>query len=132
MKLKEDPDTESDDIETNLEQTSPQPSPEEVKNLLINRLNNYKYNKKNYTINATAVKRFTIKANEAYCSVQCPFCEVKIPCIYVSRWNTGNFEKHVLSHINKTLDKTSSTENTEKTTIRAKRNVLSQVDKIFG
>lgn len=77
------PEENLNDISDQASDGSKSTSPQQVKNLLLKRLNNYKNNKNRYTINANAVKRFRIIGNEAYCDVQCPFCEVKVPCTYV-------------------------------------------------
>lgn len=130
VKLKEN--SNADDSETTSSTTLKTTGPQEVKNLLLERLNNYKNNKKNYTINADAVTKFRIIGNEAYCVVQCPFCEKKISCTYVCRWVTNNFEKHILFHLNKKSNTQRAEQPTIRLAIRSNQNVLSQVDKIVG
>lgn len=83
MKLKEIPNLEQEENRSenaNAESDKETTGPEQVKNLLLKQLNNYKNNKNRYTINADAVTKFRIIGNEAYCVVNCPFCAAEVPC----------------------------------------------------
>lgn len=70
---------------------------DQIKKLLLEKLNN-RSNKK-YSISQNEVKKLNVKGDQAYCVVQCPFCEKKVPCTFVSNWNITNFCNHVRLHL---------------------------------
>lgn len=92
LKLKGVSDEEIDDPTENSAKST-----EEVKELLIKQLNSYaqKNNKDRFNFTANLVEKLKIQGEEAYCIVECPICEKKIPCVYVKRWMTSNFYEHI-------------------------------------
>lgn len=38
------------------------------------------------------------------CIFDCPFCEIRTPCLHNSYWHVGNFEKHLKTHKTRKLD----------------------------
>lgn len=82
----------------------PDSEPDQVIKLLLTKLNRVAKEKfeEKYIIDKSHLKKIRIKSNNAHCSVQCPFCEVKIPCIFKSYWIVSNFTKHVSSHLTQT------------------------------
>lgn len=88
--------------------------PDIIKNKLINKINNSAVNNRiKYKIVANQVKKFSIKGNEAYCVIECPFCNVKVPSSYYrSEWKIATFNTHVKTHTKKD-QKSSSTENSD-------------------
>lgn len=75
--------------------------PQGVKQLLLNRLNNYAHNKlaDKYKITELDVKKFKLKGVEGHCKVECPYCKKEQSCTFNSRWIISNFNKHVKSHL---------------------------------
>lgn len=75
---------------------------EKLRSSLLERLNSYaKTHSIDYNISENQIKKFNIKGNEAYCVVQCSFCETKIPCTFNSSWSISNFTAHVRTCVEK-------------------------------
>lgn len=153
LDLKSESSAHSVDESENFEADGPVLKPERVKQLLLEKLNKHaqKQSQNNYTVNENAVKKFHLKGCEAYCLVQCPFCESKIPCTFTCNWSISNFNKHVRSHFVKNqrqnqVPKTSNSQNPSQktanlsgrrpnyqvTNISASISVLNEVKKIIG
>lgn len=96
------PEVEVSDLqETDSENADPEFSPERIRNSLVTKINAYtEKNKLKYKIVQNQIKKFKIKGNEAYCVVNCTFCDVKVPCVFNSSWNHSNFNNHIRSHLN--------------------------------
>lgn len=75
-------------------------SAEEHKKKLFLRLKNYanKYDL-NFTIDQNNIKKFSVLNKIAQCVVKCCFCEVEIPCTFVSYWHISNFIRHIRGHL---------------------------------
>lgn len=56
--------------------------------------------KKNIVVNISEknISKFQCVNGVFKCSVECPFCQKKVPCNYVTNWICGNFTAHLKTH----------------------------------
>lgn len=87
--------TESEQLQLDLQ------SVEFIREKLIKKINDFAKSKRiRADVTQSSIKDFRAEGDSGFkCSVQCSFCNRKIPCSYKpSHWTCGNFESHLKTH----------------------------------
>lgn len=71
----------------------------EIRQQLINKINNFATDKFAVVLAQEHIIDFHYKENSGFkCKVQCPLCERKVPCNFITHWKWGNIKTHLATH----------------------------------
>lgn len=77
-------------------------SPQELKDLLLNRLNQHNFAKQGGLFTETHIEQITTMISNntmsAKCDVKCLSCEASVPIVYNGSWGTSNVFRHLKAH----------------------------------
>lgn len=111
-------------LQSKLEQKNAKRVPDikNLKVLLTDKIKKYIESKKlDFTVQSDDLTNFSTSGNRVRCLARCPFCSIKVPCVYNSSWKNSNYNKHIVNCFNKEAQKNTVKNSLENSSVKIQR-----------